>query len=88
MHWVVDAEYLSGYKVRLTFEDGTQKVVDLEPYLEGEIFEPLRDPEYFKQVRFNPETETIEWPNGADFSPDFLYEIGETLGIVEKVKTA
>ena len=48
------------------------------PYdqLYGEIFEPLRDRRLFQQVHVNPETNTIEWPNGADLAPEFLYEIG------------
>jgi hypothetical protein len=37
----------------------------------GEVFDPLRDPSYFAQARL---TEwTVEWPNGADFAPEFLY---------------
>jgi len=42
----------------------------------GVGFEPLRDPEVFAQVRVNSETGTIEWPNGADLAPEFLYEQG------------
>lgn len=60
----------------MTLEDGCKKIVDLERYLEGEIFEPLRDIEYFKTVRLNRDVDTIVWDNGADMSPDFLYEIG------------
>ena len=37
------------------------------------IFEPLNDDAFFAQVRVNPETGTIEWPNGADLDPDVLY---------------
>jgi hypothetical protein len=44
--------------------------------LHGEVFEPLPDLELFRQVKVNEETRTIEWPNGADFAPEFLYEIG------------
>ena len=52
------------------------KLVDMEPYLDGEIFELLKDTDYFKTVRVNPDIDTIAWENNADVSPDFLYEIG------------
>lgn len=77
MHFIRDARYLKDYKIKLTFEDGTQKEVDLEPYLEGEIFKPLRDVEYFKKIKVSPDIDTIYWDNGADLSPDFLYQIGK-----------
>jgi hypothetical protein len=76
MHFVKDVTYISAYKLLLTFEDGVAKLVDLEPYLDGEIFEPLRDIDYFKTVHLNPDIDTIVWDNDADLSPDFLYEIG------------
>jgi len=60
----------------LTFEDKTNKFVDLETYLDGKIFEPLKDIEYFETFSVDQELDTIVWKNGADFSPDFLYEIG------------
>jgi hypothetical protein len=60
----------------LTFEDGVAKLVDLELYLDGEIFEPLKNIDYFKTVRVNPDIDTIVWDNNADLSPDFLYEVG------------
>jgi hypothetical protein len=75
MHFVKDVAYLSDYKLLLTFEDGTTRLVDLANELEGEIFEPLKDIHYFKTVRVDPELDTIVWDNGADMSPDFLYEI-------------
>lgn len=75
MHYVTEAEYLGGYRLRLTFEDNETKIVDLENYLEGGVFEPLKDPQYFKLVTLNRDIDTIVWPNNADFSPDFLYEI-------------
>ncbi len=75
IHYVTQVEYLSEYKLRLTFEDGVAREVDLEPYLDGEIFEPLRDINYFRTVRVNPDIDTIVWGNGADYAPEFLYEI-------------
>jgi len=76
MHFVRSADYIDGHKVRLVFEDGSMRVADLAPYLECDIFEPLKDVEYFKTLRVNPDLDTIVWDNGADLSPDFLYEIG------------
>ena len=57
-------------------EDGVRKLIDMEPHLEGEIFDPLKNVDYFKTVRVNQDIDTIVWENGADFSPDFLYGVG------------
>jgi hypothetical protein len=65
-------EPLEGFAVRLGFEDGTHKEVNLEPYLRGPIFEPIRsDPAVFRSVKV--EGGTIAWDNGADIDPDVLY---------------
>jgi Protein of unknown function (DUF2442) len=37
--------------------------------LEGELFGPVRDLGLFAQVSIDRETQTIVWPNGADFDP-------------------
>ena len=76
MHFIKEVAYLVEYKLSLTFENGVSKVVDLEPYLDGEVFEPLRDIGYFKKARVNPDIDTIVWDNGADFAPEFLWDIG------------
>jgi hypothetical protein len=68
--------HLGEFTLRLEFSDGSVREVDLSTELHGEVFEPLRDPEVFAQVRVNSETGTIEWPNGADLAPEFLYEQG------------
>ncbi|HVR99929.1 MAG TPA: DUF2442 domain-containing protein [Thermoanaerobaculia bacterium] len=67
-------EPLDGFIVRLEFTDGTQREVDLEPYLRGPVFEPLRqDPSLFRAVQVDPRMGTIVWENGADIDPDVLY---------------
>jgi len=59
----------------LEFENGDVRQVDLENQLDGEMFEPLRDIGRFSSARLNPDIDTVVWDNGADMSPDFLYEI-------------
>jgi hypothetical protein len=76
MRFVRGVRYLSGYRLRLTFKDGSVRDVDLAGHLDGEVFAPLRDLAYFRAATVNPDLDTVVWPNGADFSPDFLYEIG------------
>lgn len=67
-------EPLDGWKVSLGFTDGTIREVDLEMYLRGPIFEPIRnDPAVFRSVRVDPVMGTIVWDNGADIDPDVLY---------------
>lgn len=73
---VDSVQALDGYSLRLEFSDGAIKDVDLSHELYGEVFEPLKEIGFFRRVAVNPETGTIEWPNGADFAPEFLYEAG------------
>ncbi|AKE63836.1 hypothetical protein MYAER_1480 [Microcystis aeruginosa NIES-2549] len=70
---VICVEYLDKYQLKLTFNNGIEGIVDLEQELYGEIFEPLKDQSLFQKVYVN--SRTIEWPNGADFAPEFLFEI-------------
>ena len=53
---VIYAEYLEDYKISLAFSDGKKKVVDLKDELWGEMFEPLNDINYFKNLTLNPFT--------------------------------
>ena len=71
---VIDVDYISDYKLLVTFSDGNRKIVNLEPYLKGEVFSELLDKEKF--VQYGLTRVTIEWANGADLAPEFLYEIG------------
>jgi hypothetical protein len=75
MQDVIEAKYIGEYTLWIRFEDGTNGEVDLASELDGPIFEPLQDQAYFARVRVNPDTGTIEWPNGADLAPEFLYEM-------------
>lgn len=71
---VREATALDGFRLRLAFTDGTEREVDVEKYLRGPVFEPLkRDRALFESVRVDPELGTVVWPNGADIDPDVLY---------------
>ncbi len=69
---VIAVEYLGEYRLWLRFSNGVEGVVDLESELYGEVFQPLRDKTLFQQVYLT--SRTVEWPNGADFAPEFLLE--------------
>lgn len=70
---VIKAENIEGYRLLLLFNNGEKRIVDLSNSLKGTIYTPLKDINYFKNfsIKFN----TIEWENGADFAPEYLYEI-------------
>jgi hypothetical protein len=71
---VTGVEVLEDFRLSVTFSDGTRRIVDLSDELSGPIFEPLRNPSLFRQVRLDPELGTIVWPNGADIAPETLHE--------------
>lgn len=69
---VVRAEHRGGFRIHLTFNDLSERTVDFRPWLEGPVFEALKDPAYFRQ--FFLDGGTVAWPNGADVAPETLYE--------------
>jgi hypothetical protein len=71
---VVEARYIGGHLIWLRFRDGMSGEIDLEPTLDGPVFEPLRDPAVFRQFQIHPEFHTLVWPNGADIAPEFLHD--------------
>jgi len=77
---VVAVEPLEGWRLRLTFTDDLVREIDLSDDLWGQMAEPLRDPDYFRQVRVDPELGTAVWPNGYDLDPDVLHGDFEPAG--------
>lgn len=71
---VVEVAQIGPYRLRLRFDDGVEGEIDLKEAISFVgVFEPLRDPSYFSQVRVDPEAGTIVWPNGADLDPLVLH---------------
>jgi len=79
LHTVKKVQYLEEYKIKLSFDDKSVKVIDLEKMLKNakNMFLPLKDIDYFKQVKCDGTT--IIWPNGVDLCPDVLYKMGKSV---------
>ena len=67
----VAVEVLPPYAIRVTFDDGVVRDVDLADDLWGPMFEPLKDPAYFARVKV--EDGDVVWPNGLDLDPLVLH---------------
>jgi hypothetical protein len=67
--------------LKLAWNDGYEGIVDLRGKIaDGEIFEPIRDPENFKNVRVEQYGHHIYWGDendGVDFGSQRLREIAE-----------
>jgi len=71
---VTDAKYISDYKVKVFFNDGLEKIIDLKNYINSKkhpFFQPLRDVNNFK--KFNVR-KTLVWESGADIAPEYLHD--------------
>ncbi len=69
---VIRADYRGRFRIHLTFNDLSERTVDFRPWLEGPVFEALKDPGHFRE--FFVDGGTVVWPNGADIAPETLYE--------------
>ena len=70
---VIKAEYVGDYRIHLWFNNDDSKIVDLQSSLRGTVYEPLKNLSRFRE--FSVKYNTIEWPNGADFAPEYLYSL-------------
>ncbi|NOX61567.1 MAG: DUF2442 domain-containing protein [Chloroflexi bacterium] len=71
---VIDFEIVGPYTLRVSFDDGVERIIDFRPVLAGPIYGPLLDEQLFNQVEIDAEVHTLVWPNGADFDPETLHE--------------
>lgn len=81
---VVGVKHLQARLLELTFEDGLTAVVDMDRIISSYdfVFSELQNLDYFRQVRVDKETGTIDWPNGADICPDVLYSFASGKPII------
>jgi hypothetical protein len=61
--------------VQLQFTDDSCREIDLEPFLQGPVFEPIRaNQDVFLWVKVDRRLGTICWSSDADIDPDVLYK--------------
>ena len=61
--------------LELVYEDGVKRTFDISPYIKGNWMGELGNPEYFRQVKIEPEfQETVVWPNGQAIAPHELFD--------------
>lgn len=58
------------YMLYIKTEDGKSGLFDVKPYLESEVFSPLRDRTEFERIRNG--RYFVEWDCGADLSADTI----------------
>lgn len=73
------------YRLFVEFDDGESCEFDLSSRLFGPMFEPLRDPVFFRLVVVD-EFGAPCWPNGADLAPDALRQILRNRALREAVQ--
>jgi hypothetical protein len=77
---VIEAAYISDYKIQVHFDNGETRIVDLENFLMNEkriVFHPHKDKNFFKD--FFLDMGAICWKNETDLAPEFLYQIGKAV---------
>ncbi len=74
---IVDVQATDDYKLVLTFENRERRQFDMAPYLHVGRFSELRDITVFKKASIS--FDTVEWENGLDIDPEFLYEKSEAI---------
>ena len=77
---ITKADYINEFRVKLLFNDGLEKIVDLKDYIMSKkhpFFEPLKQVDEFKKFQVH---KTLVWDNGADIAPEYLHDKIKTYG--------
>lgn len=74
LHGVRNVQPLNSFHLILEFNQGEHRIVDIRPFIRGPVFEPLKNVDFFNQVKVDRESGTIVWPGEIDLDPDVLYQ--------------
>ena len=59
------------FSLMVVLDTGERRLLDMKPYLDFGVFKKIRDYEKFRKVRVA--FDTIEWDEGVDLDPEFIY---------------
>ena len=71
---VARLEVLSGFRLHVCFNDGTEGTVELAEFISSPwagVFAALRDERVFRQARVT--LGAVTWPNDLDLAPDAMH---------------
>ena len=76
---VTDVTYTGGFGLKVQFNDGTTKEINLSALLKTPppVFQPLKDEKNFAKISVNP-VGGISWDCGADLSAEYLRDYKST----------
>lgn len=69
---VVNVIPRDNYQIYIEFDNDECGILNMEPYLDFGIFSKIKDQSLFAKVRVS--FDTIEWGNGIDLDPQFVYD--------------
>lgn len=65
------AELISPSELKIEYENGEIRILDIEKYLISDYFKELKDYSYL--CKFQIRKNIIYWPNGQDIAPETIY---------------
>jgi len=74
IYTIINFKIVAPYTIKIEFDDESEQVINFWPMLRGKLFSPLRDLDFFNQVKLDEEAGTLVWPNEADFDPATLHD--------------
>ena len=69
---IIDVKANDDYTLQIEFDHNEKKILDMQPYLNLGRFKELKSKEKFKEICVS--FDSIEWKNGLDLDPEFVYE--------------
>lgn len=71
------------FTLSIDFENGEHGTLDMKPFLDFGVFNRLKVPGAFEQVKIA--FDTIEWDCGVDLDPEFVYAKTEGINTAQPV---